>query len=523
MIKRLFITEAFIVIALLIIITALLSHSYLLFHINVEFFSIVIAFSLFVFGWNTKDNFQNSYLLVISVAYLFVGILDMVHTLGYKGMNIFTNDPNFATQLWIIARFIEASTFIVAYKFVNRKISGVKIVAIYAIITTVAIVSVVFGYFPDCYINGVGLTTFKVVAEYIICGILILSLTILQKSKNIPNKIKFMLSLALIVTIVSELCFTLYVDIYGALNIIGHILKVISFYLLYRAILVVGIQEPMEILTTQLEETKEDNRLKEELLLKQSRVASMGEMVSAIAHHWRQPLNVIAINVQNIQDMYDFGELTKESLEQEISKIMTDINNMSENINNLLGIIPINIEDTNHCTVEEIKLAYEAIKAELIYSDIEVKANLFNNGFKNIEDINCEEDNYQFTRIVSSEFRQVIFNILLNARDAILVKRAKEFPNMRGRIDISVLFENSYEKIIIEDNGIGFDSETLNRVFEPFFTTKERGQGKGVITGVGTGLYVAKIVVEEHMGGKIMVNNGFIGARVIITIPIIKS
>lgn len=518
--RKLFATESFMAAALLILIVSTVFHSYILFHINVEIFSTLIAFSIFVFGWNTQHNFKNGYLLVIAVAYLFVGFLDIFHALAYESMNIFDYPANFAIELWISARLMEAVTFVVAYFFINRPVPAYRVMSAYLAATLFFVAMIYADFFPDCYVDGEGLTAFKVAAEYVIMAILGLSLWLLKISERLSAKVKRLLAIAIILTIFGEMSFTLYHDMFGIFNIIGHVLKVVSFYLLYKAILSVGLSEPMELLSTRLEKAEADKRKQEQILIQQSRVAAMGEMVSAIAHHWRQPLNVVAMTVQSLRDEYDEGRLDGPKLDKAIGITMDKLNEMSRTVDSLRGIIPSNEGAKRCCVLDEVKAAYALISSELELSRITLEADCFGNGYKPIGECFCKPDNKQWVRLISSEFRQVVFNVLINARDAILSRRAETGPDFKGIIRMNLDFEGSYEKLTIEDNGGGIAEESIDRLFEPFYTTKERGRGKGVITGVGVGLYLAKMVVEEHMGGKITASNGKEGAKITILLPL---
>jgi signal transduction histidine kinase len=519
--KRAFATESFMAIALLLLIVATVFHSYMLFHINVEIFSTLIAFSIFVFGWNTRQSFKNSYLLVIAVAYLFIGFLDIFHALTYESMNIFNYPANFAIELWIAARLMEAVTFVIAYLFLKRAVSAYKLVAGYALATLLAVALIYGDLFPDCYVPGEGLTPFKVAMEYLIVAILIVSLWLLRRSEALSVKVKQLLSVAIVITIFAELSFTLYHDMFGIFNIIGHILKVVSFYLLYRAVLSVGLSEPMEMLTTRLNASEQARREQEEILIQQSRVAAMGEMVTAIAHHWRQPLSVVALTIQGLRDEYDEGTLDGQRIDEVSELLMSRLMEMSHTIDSLRGLVPKEEGRRLCCVLDEVKAAYRVIQAELKSTDITLDMDCFHRGPAPLMSCECGAGEQQWVRMIPAEFRQVVFGVLINARDAILARRLREDnPHLPGRIHMRLDFEEDEELFVIEDNGGGVPPEALERIFEPFFTTKERGQGRGVITGVGLGLYTAKLVIEERMGGAITIENHGEGARVSIRLPL---
>ena len=165
------------------------TYNYLLFHTLVELFSIVIAYGIFIFGWNSREYLKNNYLLFISIAYLFIASFDLIHTLSYRGIGIIPEEGgDIAVQIWVITRLIEAVSFLVAFAFINRKFNINLTVTIYSIIFIGAIYSVFgLGIFPSCYIPNEGLTTFKVSLEYIISLILLINLWLLHRHKTLFN------------------------------------------------------------------------------------------------------------------------------------------------------------------------------------------------------------------------------------------------------------------------------------------------------------------------------------------------
>ncbi len=236
-------------------------YSYILFHIVAESFSIVIAFCLFMIAWNTRHLTKNNYVLFISIAFLFAGIIDFVHTLAYKGMGIFVGyDSNLPTQLWIIARYLQSISFLVAPWFMFRELKPIAVFSFYLFGTLLLMVAVFSGaLFPDCFIEGKGLTPFKVASEYIICFILACSLALLlrYREKFDPEILK-LIALSILCTIISELAFTFYISVYGLSNLIGHFFKIFSFYLVYQAIIVTGLRNPYSLLFRDLQKNKEE-------------------------------------------------------------------------------------------------------------------------------------------------------------------------------------------------------------------------------------------------------------------------
>jgi len=254
-------------IGLLILISIYLTsfYSFLLFHSLVELFSIVIAFGIFIIAWNCRRFLDNNYLLFLGIAYLYVGIIDTVHTLAYKGMGVFQGyDANLPTQLWILARYVESLSLLIAPFFFDRTLRLNLVVFIYAILIAILFGTIFYGpVFPDCFIEGKGLTPFKKISEYIISMILLASMVLLiRKRREFERPVLTWIIWSIVTTIISELAFTFYISVYGLSNLIGHLFKLISFYLIYKAIIETGLTRPFSLLWRNLKLSEE--RAKEE-------------------------------------------------------------------------------------------------------------------------------------------------------------------------------------------------------------------------------------------------------------------
>ncbi len=159
--------------------------SYLLYHSMVEAFSIVIACATFLIVWNTREQISNSYLMFIGVALLPIAAIDFVHTLAYSGMGVFPQaDTNLPTQLWIIARFLQAGVMVTAPFLINRRLHIVNLLIFFFILTTLLIAAVFQGYFPDCYLEGQGLTSFKIICEFAAAAMFLVSILLLIRKKD---------------------------------------------------------------------------------------------------------------------------------------------------------------------------------------------------------------------------------------------------------------------------------------------------------------------------------------------------
>ncbi|GAB6044842.1 hypothetical protein JCM11957_04400 [Caminibacter profundus] len=254
------------------------------------------------------------------------------------------------------------------------------------------------------------------------------------------------------------------------------------------------LQEINKNLQKIVEEKLKELRKKDKALVQQSKLAAMGEMIGAIAHQWRQPLNALAINIQLLEDLQEEGKLDKKTLKEFIEKNMQTIQFMSNTIDDFRSFFRKDKEKVEFDIKEAIEKTLNLQKAQLKNYNIEVLAELKPikiKGYKN-------------------EFMQVILNIISNAKDAIEEKR-KKIGNFQGKIKIKTRKDNDKIFIEIEDNGGGIPKEIKERIFEPYFTTKEEGKGTGM------GLYMVKEIIER-MNGKIEIENTSKGAKFIITL-----
>ncbi|MDD2497953.1 MAG: MASE3 domain-containing protein, partial [Desulfitobacteriaceae bacterium] len=195
-------------------------------------------------------------LFFLGMAYLFIVIIDFFHLLTYKGMGVF---PQFsggdkATQFWVIGRMMEALTLVLAPTFVQRKLNWKQTAAAYSAGTLIILyILLQTNLFPACFIDGQGLTLFKITCEYLICLILIIAGLRFRKQKTLigKNLYKFLLG-SILFTILSEISFTVYVDVYGVMNFVGHAFKLVSYTLIYKGLIDLGIKHPYETIFFQL-------------------------------------------------------------------------------------------------------------------------------------------------------------------------------------------------------------------------------------------------------------------------------
>ncbi|EJF06592.1 PAS domain S-box [Thiovulum sp. ES] len=237
-----------------------------------------------------------------------------------------------------------------------------------------------------------------------------------------------------------------------------------------------------------LVEDKTDENMKQwEILQQQSKLAVMGEMMGAIAHQWRQPLNALSINIQELQDDFEEELISEEFIEDFINKNQNIILFMSRTVEDFRNFFKVDKKRILFSVREAIENTVDIQIAQLRSHSIgiEIKGDDFMvNGYR-------------------SEFQQVILNLIGNSKDAILDNGKND-----GKIEVLL----SERAIIVRDNGGGIPEDVLQRIFEPYFTTKSEGQGTGI------GLYMSKMIIEDNMDGFIKAQNTDLGAEFIIKI-----
>jgi two-component system sensor histidine kinase EvgS len=252
-----------------------------------------------------------------------------------------------------------------------------------------------------------------------------------------------------------------------------------------------------ENLKQKVSEEIERNRQKEQMLLQQSKLAIMGEMLSMIAHQWRQPLSSIKMVSQSIKLKKDLGLLNDELIDKSIE----DIVRLSDYMNSTIEDFRNFFKPSKEAEISSLSEFLDMSKSFLIHS-------FETTGIKMVT--NYEQDAQ--VRLYRGEFTQVIINILNNAKDALVSKKVKD-----ATVTIeTVRLKEDKIRISISDNAGGIEDNILCKIFEPYFSTK----GKN---GTGLGLYMSKIIIDEHLEGLLSAENTKNGAVFYIDLPIYKE
>jgi PAS domain S-box-containing protein len=225
------------------------THNFLLFHVLAELFSVVVAFAAFVVAWHSRRWIGRNYLLVLGFGYLYIGGIDVVHALAYKGMGVFVgHGGNMSSQLWLAARGFEVCVFLVALGMPHRRYHPAGLFVTFTIITAALVGTVFAGLWPATFIEGEGVTPFKVGFEFLVSGLYIGGLLLLnRRHAEFDPQIRRLLVMAVAAKAVTELAFTSYVDVYGLANFVGHVLKIGSCWLILKAIVEIGLRRPQAL------------------------------------------------------------------------------------------------------------------------------------------------------------------------------------------------------------------------------------------------------------------------------------
>lgn len=260
--------------------------NFLLFHTLAEIFSVLVSGGIFVIAWNARRFPTSPYLLFTGIAHLCVGGIDLLHTLAYKGMGIFPgHDANLPTQLWIAARYLQSISLLAAPLFIGRQVRPRATLAAYLAVTAALVAAIFGGLFPPCFVEGVGLTTCKIASEYIISLTFIAALVFLRKKRAaFDPRIVNLLSAAIVLMVLAELAFTLYVDVYGLSNLVGHLFKMAAVFLIYKGTVETSLARPYNLLFRELKEREE--ALRESHRRISAIMESITDAFFALDHGW---------------------------------------------------------------------------------------------------------------------------------------------------------------------------------------------------------------------------------------------
>jgi diguanylate cyclase (GGDEF)-like protein len=289
----------------------------------VEFFTALIGILIFTVSFTTKKFNQNSFLYSLGPGVFVSSIIVFLHAVTYKGMNIIPGyDANLPTQLWIVLNYCLSISFLFAIWNQNRKTKYYILIAANSTMGIIATFLCFTRNFPDCFIPGTGLTLFKKISEFIIMFIYLCCILLLYKNKGKANSRIFnTLIKAILLFIVAGIMFTLYQDVYGIQNFIGHYLRLLSFFLIYLSVVVEYIQKPYDTIFEKLNNLSITDGLTD-LFNHRYFIEQLEKHINKSSRENKEWYLIVFDlgNFKNINDTY--GHLIGDNLLKEVAKII---------------------------------------------------------------------------------------------------------------------------------------------------------------------------------------------------------
>ena len=243
-----------------------------------------------------------------------------------------------------------------------------------------------------------------------------------------------------------------------------------------------------ELLILKVQEEEKKSKFQEEMIREQSRLAQMGEMISMIAHQWRQPLSAIAAASGSLQLKAKRDKLDKETAIEIGKKIKGFSQHLSETIDDFRNFFKTNKQEDETSFEKVLTSVLDIIEGSLKKNRIE---------------LNIKIQSTESFKTFENELKQVVLNLIKNAEDALVDNKIQN-----PYIDIFI----TNKSFTIKDNAGGIAQDIIGRIFDPYFSTKTKKDGTGL------GLYMSKMIIEDHCMGKLEVSNETTGAKFKITL-----
>ncbi|MHB8857864.1 MAG: sensor histidine kinase [Thermoleophilia bacterium] len=452
-------------------------YDYPLFHALAELFSIIIGGAIFIIAWNSRKYLTIHYLLLIGIAFLFFSFLDTIHMLSYKGMGVFTGyDSNLPTQLWIAARYMESISLLIAPIFITRKLDVKITVPVYMAVTAAILFLIFSRRFPASFVEGEGLTSFKIVSEYIIALILLGSLYLLNRSRRSFDRVVFLLLAASIaVTIASELAFTSYAGVFDFANMLGHLLKIAAFFLFYLAIVRTALVSPFNLLFRELNQSNAELARAKRGLEDSNR--ELEAFCYSVSHDLRAPLR--RIEGFSAIVLKDHGEKLGEAGREDLQQVQKASLHMNDLIDDMLMLSRVGRQEMARRQVDLSALATRITKT------------LRQTAPERRVDFVIEPG------LVTEADEHLLSIVLEN-----LLGNAWKFSSKHesARIEFGRAAGRNGPIYFVRDDGAGFDAKYTDKLFSPF----QRLHAESEFPGTGIGLATVERIIGRH-GGKIWV------------------
>jgi signal transduction histidine kinase len=482
--------------------------NYLLFHSLAEMYNTAVCWGVFFVAWSGRRLIKNNYLVVLGVASLFIGFLYLIHMLAYKGMGVFPDaDANLPTQLWIAARYVHSLAFVAAALclfYPQVDISAPLAALLWGVVSFFLLFFIFSGIFPDCFIEGQGLTLFKKVNEIAtVCLFGLAAVLTWKKREAMQIEVLALLTLAMLLTMAAGLMFILYTEVDGFFNFLGHCCNIGSSYCVFRAFIRTSIVEPqsllfhelqvrqaaLESIRADLEVQVQDRTQKLYRKNKELEVTNqqLNEFAYSISHDLREPLRGMYNFAHFLQEDY------REAIDPEGQEMLDTIMRMVQRLDSqILAIL-------KYSRISRFVLEKQSTNMELLVEEV-------------LEELRDLLEEQQVTVKILSPLpqifcyppyiKEVLHHLITNG---ILYNEQQEKTIFLGCQQESTPFaiKSPAPVFYVRDNGIGIPEKHFQKIFGIF--RRLHGQDK-YGGGLGIGLTLAKQIIERH-GGQIVVES----------------
>ncbi len=464
---------------ILIFLIIIKNMSYYLFHTAAEIYSCIIAGGIFMVAVNTYKISKNNFFLFLGIGYSFISIIDIFHLAAYGDISLYLFTKfDIDTKLWVAGRGLELITILISFVFIiknNKSLNIFIIVIFYSVVVSFIITDVFYlnKFMPTLRTKETGITNVKIYLEYILStGFLLCCYIFFKLRKNVDSKLFLYLEIAFILKVFSELFFTLYLNVTDFQNMMGHILKVMSYYFIYMGIIVNGFQRPLDMINYNLSKAdiaikeKEKQRLYMEEIIKQNELCydwiidNSGNGIAIILNRRVVYANLTTVNILRAKDLNDLTGRNIFEFVNDNSIQLIRFSNHKQNKFNEIKILNLNNEiieaefSINNITYRR-KSAYLVILKDVSYKN-EIKS-LKNELSESEEQLNkTHEYNKMLTEFfsnISHELKTPI-NVILSAVQLLMLQNIDKDGYYDEKLNglLNVIKQNGYRLIRLVNN-----------------------------------------------------------------------
>lgn len=465
------------------LLVAFLHLHYLLFHTVVEMVSVGVSWAVFAITWNAREVIEDPALTVLGVAFVVVGWLDLLHTLAYKGMGVFSQGGvGTAAELWLAARMVHAAAILAALA-VRPPARPRWPLPVFGLSGVALTLSVFSGVFPEAFRPGTGLTDFKLAAEGLLTlAFLAAGAWFLRERQRFGNDVSLLLAGSAVCQAASETAFTLYAGPTDMANATGHFLKLAACYLTYRAIVVTGVARPRELLFRRLREREAalrrshqvlEERVAERTAALEKIVRELDDFAHVVAHDLREPLRGIHNLVGFLAD--DLGgriDPEHRSMLETLSRLSRRMDEQVQAIHRFarvgregMDIAPTDLNRLMEAVRESLQVLLTERNGELRVAQLPT--------------VSCDRV------LVQDLFRNLVANGIKYNESAV------------PRVEVGVSDGETCPVFTVRDNGIGIPFDRQEEIFTIFRRLHPADAYGG---GTGAGLAIARRIVRRHGG-----------------------